>query len=133
MNKGSCLCGKIRIEVKSLPQPIACHCIECRKHTGHYEVSSDVPREDISIYGEENVRWYHSSEKVRRGFCENCGSSLFYDPIDKEKVKWIGVSMGLFAKETNTTLEMHVFVDEKGDYYDIKDGLPQKTAAELRG
>ncbi len=33
--------------------------------------------------------------------------------------------MGLFDGETGTSLSMHIFVAEKGDYYSIGDGLPQ--------
>lgn len=38
---------------------------------------------------------------------------------------WIGIAMGAFDSPTATHLEMHIFVAEKGDYYEIKDGLPQ--------
>ena len=33
--------------------------------------------------------------------------------------------MGVFDDATGTSLSMHIFVAEKGDYYAIKDGLPQ--------
>ena len=33
--------------------------------------------------------------------------------------------MGAFDRPTDTTLGIHIFVAEKGDYYDIADGLPQ--------
>lgn len=33
--------------------------------------------------------------------------------------------MGVFDGPTGTNLSMHIFVAEKGDYYAIKDGLPQ--------
>jgi len=35
------------------------------------------------------------------------------------------VAMGAFDTPTSTHLEMHIFVAEKGDYYDIADSLPQ--------
>ena len=123
MHKGSCLCGKVRIEVSGdLPQPNACHCVECRKQTGHFGVSLDVPRMALTVFGEENIKWYQSSEKVRRGFCSNCGSYLFWDPIHHD---WTAIAMGLFDGPTNTTMSMHIFVAEKGAYYSIDDGLPQ--------
>jgi hypothetical protein len=123
MHKGSCLCGAVTFEVDgALPAPSACHCTKCRKHTGHYEAGTDVPRSQVTIEGQENVTWYHSSEKVRRGFCSTCGSSLFFDIIHLDR---IGISMGAFDTPTNTKLELHIFVADKGDYYDIADGLPQ--------
>ena len=126
MHEGSCLCGKIKFQVDSeLAPPNACHCIECRKHSGHYEVSADVPRSSVKISGIENIKWYRSSNKVRRGFCSTCGSSLFWDPLDTEKHDWTAVSLGAFDTPTNTKLKQHIYTSEKGDYYTIDDGLPQ--------
>ena len=123
MHKGSCLCGAVRFEVAvPLPPPDACHCTICRKQSGHYFASTDVPRSAVTIEGGEKVSWYQSSEKVRRGFCSTCGSPLFFDPIYRD---WIGIAMGAFDKPTDTKLHIHIFVADKGDYYDIADGLPQ--------
>ena len=81
------------------------------------------PRSAVTITGSENVTWFQSSEKVRRGFCATCGSSLFWDPIHKD---WIGIAMGAFEQPTDTRLAIHIHVADKGDYYDIADGVPQK-------
>jgi hypothetical protein len=40
---------------------------------------------------------------------------------------WIAVAMGAFESPTSTHLEKHIFVAEKGDYYQINDDLPQKN------
>ena len=69
MPKGSCLCGAVSFEVAgALAPPDACHCSQCRKQTGHYWASTDVARTALSVQGEDNVTWFRSSEKVRRGF-----------------------------------------------------------------
>ena len=126
MHKGSCLCGKVTFQVDGpLPQPDACHCTKCRKFSGHYFVSSDIPRDKVTIEGAENVTWYQSSEKIRRGFCSTCGATLFFDPINQAKVSWTAIAMGAFEKPTDTKIEKHIFVADKGDYYGIADGLPQ--------
>ena len=117
------MCGAVRFTVScELKPPDACHCVQCRKFSGHYSVGSDVPRNAVEIFGIENVTWYHSSEKVRRGFCSVCGCSMFFDPPAKD---WIGIHMGAFDVPTGTHTELHIFVAEKGDYYEIDDGLPQ--------
>lgn len=72
------------------------------------------------------MKWYRSSEHARRGFCSICGSSLFFDIPGED---WIGVSMGAFDGQTGTKLTAHIFVADKGDYYDIADGLPQHPQA----
>ncbi len=123
MHKGACLCGAVSFQVEGdLPPPDACHCTQCRKQSGHFFASTDVPRAALTILGEERVTWFRSSAMVRRGFCSVCGSALFWDPPAKD---WIGVAMGAFEEPTNTRLRIHIFVAEKGDYYDITDGLPQ--------
>ncbi len=123
MHEGSCLCGAVRFQVEGeLKAADACHCGQCRKQSGHYWASTNVAREALSIDGEDKVRWYRSSERVRRGFCSLCGSVLFWEPLGKQVV---AVAMGAFKKPTGTRLEMHIFVADKGDYYDLADGLPQ--------
>jgi hypothetical protein len=126
MHEGSCLCGAVTFTVQgALPQPDLCHCSKCRRWSGHAFASADVPRDALVVRGDEHVRWFASSEKVRRGFCGTCGSSLFFDPLDRAKHNWIGVAMGAFTTPTHTTLKMHIFTADQGDYYTLADGLPQ--------
>ncbi len=123
-HKGSCLCGAVKFKVAGeLPDADACHCTLCRKQSGHVWASTDVPASALTIHGEEHIRWYQSSEKVRRGFCETCGSSLFWDPVHHDK---IAVAMGAFDGPTGAKLWSHIFVADKGDYYKIDDGVLQK-------
>lgn len=123
MHKGSCLCGAVEFEVEGdLPDAVACHCEQCRKATGHFSVSCEVNKDKLKVRGEENISWYQSSEKARRGSCLMCGSYMFFDAIQKD---WIAVSAGLFDKPTNIKMAQHIYVAEKGDYYEITDGLPQ--------
>ena len=125
MHKGSCLCGAVTFDVEgALPPPNACHCSRCRKQSGHYFASTEVARDRLRISGSDNVSWYFSSERVRRGFCATCGASLFFDPPHRD---WIAVAMGAFDGPTETRMNLHIFVDDKGDYYQIADGLPQNA------
>jgi hypothetical protein len=123
MHTGSCLCGAVTFEVAApLRGPDACHCTQCRRQSGHFWASTDVARSDLKIRGSGKITWFRSSEKVRRGFCSVCGSVLFWDPVRRD---FVGVAMGAFDPPTGTRLAMHIFVAEKGDYYDIADELPQ--------
>lgn len=124
--RGSCLCGAVRFVIAGeLAAPDACHCSQCRKQSGHVWASTDVPMERIQISGEEQLRWYQSSAKVRRGFCATCGSFLFWDPVEQPR---IAVAMGAFDPPTNTHLHLHIFTADKGDYYAIDDGIEQHAA-----
>lgn len=123
MYKGSCLCGAVSFAVTApLPPPDACHCSQCRKQSGHFWASTDVARAALTIHGTDNLTWFRSSEKVQRGFCSTCGSFLFWDSIKKDR---IAIAMGAFDGLTDIRLGVHIHVADKGDYYDIGDGLPQ--------
>ena len=81
-----------------------------------------MPRTAVTVTGASHVTWYFSSERVRRGFCAICGSSMFFDILGVDR---IGLNLGSFDGPTHTRIALHIFVADKGDYYDITDGLPQ--------
>ena len=123
VHPASCLCGGVAFLVAGpLGAPNACHCTLCRKASGHVFASTEVPKAAILFTAQDSLRWYHSSSKVRRGFCGTCGASLFWEPLFHD---WTAVAMGAFDGSTGTRLTLHIFVADKGDYYDIADGLPQ--------
>ena len=122
-HKGSCLCGAVTFEVEGELKPgDACHCVQCRRQSGHYWASTNIPRDRLTVHGMDKVTWFQSSERVRRGFCGTCGSVLFWDP---PHLDWTSIALGAFDAPTGTHLEMHIFTSQKGDYYEIADGLPQ--------
>jgi len=123
MLKGSCQCGAVRFELSEVPySPTACHCVQCRKQSGHYFASANVAKSAVALSGAEHITWYASSEKIRRGFCARCGSWLFWEPLHRD---WTSVSLGVIDGATGLQLERHIHVAEKGDYYELTDGLPQ--------
>lgn len=125
MVSGSCLCGAVSFEIDAaLDDAVACHCTQCRKQTGHYLVSAEVPKAAVTLHGAEDLAWYHASEKARRGFCRVCGSTLFWEPLARE---WTSVAMGAIDRPSGTRLARHIFVADKGDYYELADGLPQNA------
>ena len=121
MNRGACLCGRVSFSVDGpLGRSAACHCSQCRKQSGHYWASSSADEGDITITGP--VKWYAASKSAKRGFCPNCGSFLFWKAHDEDAVSF---SLGALDEPTGIKLQCHIFVADKGDYYDIIDDLPQ--------
>ena len=64
--------------------------------------------EGFEITKQEGLAWYESSATSRRGFCEKCGSSLFFDhgpdePIGvaKPPVRY-ALAAGVFATELSS-------------------------------
>ena len=121
MIKGSCLCGAVTFATDGpLGRATSCHCSQCRKQSGHFWGSSSAKEGDIMITGE--VKWYEASPAAKRGFCPTCGSFLFWKAHDEDTISF---SLGAVEAPTGIRLESHIFVADKGDYYEIGDGLPQ--------
>lgn len=70
-----------------------------------------------------DVRWYEASQTAKRGFCPTCGCWLFWKAHEEDGMSF---SLGVIDGPTGLHLQKHIFVADKGDYYDIADGLPQK-------
>jgi hypothetical protein len=119
---GQCLCGSIKFEITGeLAQPHACHCTQCVKQSGHFAVSTHVKRADFKLTEEKGLKWYQSSDYARRGFCQDCGSAIFWDGGDED----LYISMGSLHGSTGLRVANHIFVDEKPDHYEISDDLPK--------
>ena len=89
---GGCLCGAVRYELGGKPHPVVnCHCSQCRRWHGHVGAYTEVPKGDFTLVEERGLRWFQSSERARRGFCAECGSSLFWDSLVKEQ---LGIAAG---------------------------------------
>jgi hypothetical protein len=82
---GGCQCGAVRYRADvELTNPHLCHCRMCQKAAGNYFMPlAGAPREQIVITRGE-PGWYHSSDPVRRGFCRDCGTPLFFDPVTSD-------------------------------------------------
>lgn len=119
--QGSCLCGAVTFSGRvDDPTVTACHCSQCRKWSGHLWASFHL--EDPQISG-DSLRWFESSPGIRRGFCATCGTSLFWQPEGRSAVS---VSAGAIDNPTGLRLSQHIYVADRGDYYEITDDLPQR-------
>ncbi|MGR3461754.1 MAG: GFA family protein [Roseovarius sp.] len=126
MHQGSCLCGDVRFQIDGPMRSItACHCRQCRKQSGHLWAVTSVAKDDLRFDCDDGLTWYRASTAARRGFCNRCGSALFWKPDGEPRICITAASLD---EPTGLRLEKHVFVADKGDYYDIDDGLPQHDA-----
>lgn len=117
VHRGGCLCGAVAFEVDGpLGDSVACHCAMCRKTSGHYWSASQVPVAALRLVRREGLRWYRSSGTAKRGFCNRCGSSLFWEMDGEGK---ISVASGALEMPTGTVTKKHIHVADKGDYYDL--------------
>jgi hypothetical protein len=115
---GRCHCGAIRYQVNGpLTGVIHCHCSDCRRWHGHFSAYAVALLSDLEFtQGEDKLKWYESSTKARRGFCPDCGSSIFKDNKDGEKIV---LSVGALDAPTGLEFMKNIFTDSKGDYYEL--------------
>jgi hypothetical protein len=120
MKTGSCLCGGVRFELRgALDAVIACHCTQCRKQTGHFWASTHTADDDLHFVSDESLRWFRSSPRARRGFCERCGSTLFWKT---DGTATTSVCAGAIDGPTDLKFAGHIFFADAGDYYTVSGG-----------
>jgi hypothetical protein len=117
---GRCLCGSVRFEVDGpLRDVVVCHCGECRRWSGHVWAATAVLPDQLSIAERGALRWIDSPESethARRGFCAECGSSLFWEAPAHET---ISIAAGALDRPTGLRIEKEIYTEYAGDYYEV--------------
>ena len=124
MKTGSCLCGAVAYDITGpMKDALACHCTQCRKQTGSYWISSGVADSDLKLTKQDGLKWFASSDQAKRGFCKECGSSLFWKQNGSDTTS---ICVGGIDGKTGLKLEGHIFCNDAGDYYEISGGSFKK-------
>lgn len=124
---GGCLCGKVRYEIEGpLRGVVNCHCSKCRRFSGNVGAYTSIKRENLVLVAKGTLKWYRSvkdeTPDVHRGFCSECGSSLFWDPRGTDR---LAVAAGSLDEPTGLKTLGHIWLDQAGDYYQVTDNLPK--------
>jgi len=128
---GSCLCGDVAFDaVGEAKRVSACYCGMCRKQNGGGAFHGAELRGTLSLTKDDGLKWYESSTKARRGFCSNCGSSLFWQStVDPA---YFDVSLGTLDDLSELTLQAHIFVDDKAPYQTVPTNAPHFTRSDVQ-
>ncbi|MEP0329915.1 MAG: GFA family protein [Anderseniella sp.] len=124
---GRCMCGAVRLTgTAKEPKVGACHCDMCRRWSSgpFFEVSC----ENVAFEGEDSITKIRSSDWAERGFCNKCGSNLFYHIIDSNEFQ---IAAGLLDDQSALHLYLQVFTDRKPPFYTLADKTETMTAAEV--
>ncbi len=125
---GRCLCGAIGVVAGKVGKNVGvCHCGMCRKWAGGPFMAVQCGTE-VSFTGEENLSVFNSSEWADRGFCNQCGTPLFYRL--KERQQYI-IPVGLFDDDEGLVFDHQVFIDDKPSFYAFANKTKDMTGAEI--
>jgi len=125
--KGHCHCGAVQFEGKGPVKGVdACHCATCRAlNAGPY---MGVGFHDgITLTQSKALKWYESSDWARRGFCAECGTSLFYN---LKGTDFYSASSGCLDMPIEMNIGREYFIDEKPGFYELAGEHPRLTGAE---
>jgi len=125
---GQCLCGSVRFRATGPFRAVSfCHCAQCRQWHGHVGVYTNAMRANVTFLDDRDLAWYQSSPIARRGFCANCGSSLFWDKPDRDS---ISIAAGSLDPPTGLEAGAQIFTAEKSDYYPLDTSIAVRDPGE---
>lgn len=123
---GQCLCGAVTVQA-NMPEPAlrACHCDMCRRHTSSMFMSLRLDQDTVEVQGP--FKTYRSSEWAERGFCGECGSTLWYSTVH-DGVR--NLSAGLFDDLDGVEMKIEFFTDAAPKGYALAGDHRKMTTAE---
>lgn len=122
-HSGSCLCGAVTYEVNGpLQDVINCHCMRCRRHTGHFMAATAADVADLTIR-DVSLRWYHATDTVQYGFCSECGSTVFWRAADKPNK--VSIAAGTLDPPTGLATVEALFTADASDYHRLDQTIVQ--------
>jgi hypothetical protein len=124
--KGQCLCGAVQVTATvDNPRMRACHCDMCRQHTSGPFFSLETVPGSVTVTGPSKT--FKSSDWGGRGFCETCGSTLWYGfNADGSR----NLSAGLFPNGGGGVLKVEFFSDKCPGGYALAGDQKKMTTEE---
>jgi hypothetical protein len=103
----------------------ACHCGMCRRWSGGAFFAAQAT--GVMFAGREQLGRYASSEWAERGFCKQCGTTLFYF---LKPTQTYMMSVGAFDDPGPFRLVREIFIDRKPEGYAFAGDHERWTEAE---
>lgn len=124
---GRCLCGAVSYEVRGLLRDVVlCHCSECRRWSGTGAGAFAAAHDTALQISGDALRWIDSPDSkrnARRGFCVDCGTSLFWKSPELERT---GIAAGTLDEPTGVRVAAHIYTHQTVDWDALPDdGLPR--------
>ena len=110
---GGCQCGAVRFTVDGdLGRASICHCRMCQKAFGAF-FGPLVPAPGLR-WTRGTPKYFQSSNRVKRGFCDACGTPLTY--VRDHAPKMVNIPRALFETRTGREPRYHLAVEQSADW-----------------
>jgi hypothetical protein len=131
--KGTCFCGAVRFDADPAEwESHACHCESCRRWTGSAFLAVKVPEAGLRWEGAESIRVIRSSDWAERGWCDRCGSTLFYRLVIEGPQRGDHyLAVGLFDEPGAFPLTSELYIDRKPASFAFAGERKRITKAEV--
>lgn len=89
----------------------------------------DIEMDSLKFLKDQNLSIYASSDWAERGFCNHCGTVLFWRMKDQNYA-----NINVFAIEhapSNLNFNTEVYIDHKPDFYAFKNETLKLTEADV--
>jgi hypothetical protein len=110
---------------------LLCYCDECRRWGGYLGAFTAARLEHFVLADDTALRWVaspRSDRHARRGFCAECGSSLFWEPAGTGRIH---IAAGSLDRPTGLRIAGRWYTRGAGDYDEVPDdGLPRDAELE---
>jgi hypothetical protein len=121
---GGCQCGAVRFRAEgTLGDVSICHCRMCQKAFGNFYAPLVSVRHAKFEWTRGEPKRFQSSNHVKRGFCENCGTPLTYE-APAESIDGVAVAVGAFDHPEELAPAIQWGVEAKLPYVDGLHELP---------
>lgn len=124
---GACLCGKLSFSALLPTLWVAhCHCTLCQKNAGAAFVTwAGFNEQDVHIDDSNNtLTWYSATENAFRGFCNKCGSTIFF-----KSSRWpseLHITVANIHEQLDRSPQVHVNWESHQPWIEFADDLPKK-------
>jgi hypothetical protein len=122
-SSGKCLCGGVSFNTKGYHRDISnCHCIQCMKTHGNFAAYTNIEDKFLLFKSKKTLKWFNSSRKAKRGFCNKCGASIFFK---FKNSKTTSISAGMFSKSLKLKSSKNIFVKNRLKFYKVDNSMPK--------
>lgn len=124
--RGGCQCGAVRFRIEgALGKASICHCRMCQKAFGAFYAPLVTVEKERLVWTMRAPSRFQSSEHVRRGFCEACGTPLTY-----EAKGGVSLAIGAFDDPSAVAPQIQYGVESRLPYTVRLAELPERPLME---